>query len=137
LAEILVNRSSDRARLIQVLQRSSRFQLAEFGPAAAAAAADLMATKWPKLKDRNAEWSRHRLKFDLQILAIAQVNNVSTIYTMDKQPTALCRAENIVALGFGDLQMPDEKQGALPLSHPAGATSSIEQSSMDNAAAPE
>jgi hypothetical protein len=35
-----------------------------------------MARRWPKPRDRNAEWSRHRLKFDLQIVAIAQVNNV-------------------------------------------------------------
>jgi hypothetical protein len=36
LAEILVRRRAERARLIQFLQRSSRFELAEFGPAAAA-----------------------------------------------------------------------------------------------------
>ena len=83
LAEIMVKKLSGRARLIQLLQRSSRFQPAEFDPAAAVAAVELMAAKWPRPKDRNAEWSRHRLKFDLQILPMAQVNNVGTFYTSE------------------------------------------------------
>jgi predicted nucleic acid-binding protein len=122
LAEVLMKRFSERARLIQALRRSPRITLAEFGAAAAAVSAELMARKWPKPSDRSAEWSRHRLKFDLQIVAIAQVNNAAVVYTTDKQLAAHCRTEGMAALGFADLPMPDVRQSVMDLIPPSAAT---------------
>jgi predicted nucleic acid-binding protein len=124
LAEVLVRKNPDRVRLIQTLQRSPRILLAEFGPAAAAVCSELIMRRWPKPADRAAHWSRHRLKFDMQIVAIAEVNNVGVVYTMDRQLAALCRDEKILALGFQDLPMPaPERQRKLDLSVPSDQAS--------------
>lgn len=122
LAEVLVKRTSERARLIQMVQRSSRLIIGEFGAAAAAVSAELMSRKWPKPKERDEQWSRHRLKFDLQILAIAQVNNAATVYTNDTDLAKHCRSEGLAAVSFGELPMPAESQTEMQLAPPGQHT---------------
>jgi predicted nucleic acid-binding protein len=93
LAEVFVKKAERMGGFLRTLQRSSRFLIGEFGVAAAAVAAELMRRHWPSPKARTIEWSRHRLKFDLQILAIAQVANAICIYTNDRELAGLARVE--------------------------------------------
>jgi predicted nucleic acid-binding protein len=118
LAEIFVKKPERMGAFLRNLRRSSRFSIGEFGTAAAAAAADLMRRHWPNPRARQAEWSRHRLKFDLQILAIAQVANAACIYTNDKELADLARAERMSAMRFQDLPTLEADQGSLPLPAP-------------------
>jgi predicted nucleic acid-binding protein len=115
LAEVFVKKPERMDSFLRTLHRSSRFSFGEFGTAAAAAAADLMRRHWPSPKARQAEWSRHRLKFDLQIIAIAQVANAACIYTNDKELADLAQAERISAIRFQDLPQLKVDQGSLPL----------------------
>lgn len=118
LAEIFVKKPERMDSFLRTLRRSSRFSVGEFGTAAAAAAADLMRRHWPNPRARQAEWSRHRLKFDLQILAIAQVVNAACIYTNDKELADLARAERMSAMRFQDLPPLGVDQGSLQLPAP-------------------
>lgn len=121
LAEVFVKRPERMGGFLRTRQRSSRFLIGEFGAAAAAVAADLMQRHWPSPKARSIEWSRHRLKFDLQILAIARVANATCIYTNDKELAELARAERISAVRFRDLPPAGPGQPSLPLSAPPTA----------------
>ena len=118
LAEVFVKRPERMAHLIQVLQRSAQMTIAAFDTAAAAVAAQLLARHWPTKKQRQADWSRHRLKFDIQILAIARVANASVIYTNDHQLAVLAQTEAMKSVNFGDLPSPALQQQALPLPFP-------------------
>lgn len=118
LAEVFVKKPERMGSFLRTLQRSSRFSFGEFGTAAAAAAADLIRRHWPSPKARQVEWSRHRLKFDLQIIAIAQVANAACIYTNDKELADLAQAERISAIRFQDLPQLKVDQGSLPLRLP-------------------
>ena len=118
LAEVLVRRSDQMARLLQAVQRSSRLLIAEFGPAAAAEAADMIRLHLPDRKGRLAHLSRHGVKFDLQILAIAKVQRCGTIYTTDSGLAELARRSKILPISMAQLPSADEPQKSLALPYP-------------------
>lgn len=118
LAEVLVKRLSDAEELLQSLREASRIAVVQFGAPAAVEAATMLHRHIPRKVERDKDWSKHRLKFDLQILAIAKVEGVVAIYTNDQGLLGRAKAEGLKAFSLHDLSAPEEANPALPMPMP-------------------
>lgn len=118
LAEVLVKRLTDSADVVQALRDAPRVDVVPFGAAAAVEAAIMLNRHVPRKAERDREWSKHRLKFDLQILAIAKVEGVAAIYANDDGLLRRARAEGLKALSLGELSAPEEANPGLPMPLP-------------------
>lgn len=118
LAEVLVKRLQQASNLVATIKDASRIRLAPFGASAAIEAAELLHKHLPKKTERNKEWSKHRLKFDLQILAIAKVEGVARIYANDKGLLRRVRSEGMEGISLNDLATPEEDAPRLPMELP-------------------
>jgi predicted nucleic acid-binding protein len=118
LAEVLVKSLNDAENVVQTLREASRIELAHFGAPAAIEAALMLNRHLPRKSERDKEWSKHRLKFDLQILAIAKVEGVVAIYTNDEGLLRRAKAEGLKAFSLRDLAAPEETNPALPMPLP-------------------
>jgi predicted nucleic acid-binding protein len=107
LSEILVRAGKAGADYVQKIDRSARFKIAPFDTRAAVEVASMAReaiVKGRKKGDSTATWAK--IKYDRQIVAIAIIENVSTIYSDDKDLRTLAQTHHIKTYGLAHLPMP-------------------------------
>ncbi|MBL8038032.1 MAG: hypothetical protein JNN16_11090 [Nitrospira sp.] len=107
LSEILVLSGKAGANYIQIIEGSSRFRIAPFdtrGAVQVASMANDAIRKGNKKGDSKAVWAK--VKYDRQIVAIGITEDVSVIYSDDKDLRALAEKHHIKAYGIADLFLP-------------------------------
>ncbi len=114
-AEASVRDPAKAQRLAETLRRGTYVSIAAFGHAAAIECADLMRRIHTKKAELNSVITRSKIKFDLQILAIARVANADALYVGDAQLKERARTEGMRAISFSDLPKPVAHQQQLPL----------------------
>ena len=116
LSEILVTTRSDMARVLAEISNTWAFHIEPFDERAAVEVALMTDPDLQSNKLLTENETRAKIKFDRQIIAIAKVNGVKTIYSSDNNLRAKAEANGITAVGMADLPLPPEPpQAALPL----------------------
>jgi hypothetical protein len=114
LAEILVSLTQSGPKYIEKLREFSCFQVRAFDERAAVEFGAVMkARSRSKLKQTRKNVVLSKVKFDHQIVAIAKVQGVKTVYSDDKQLRAFAEECGMDAYGLADVPVP-LKQGKLP-----------------------
>jgi predicted nucleic acid-binding protein len=118
LSELLVRATPEETqRILDEINRAAVFRVEPFEQRAAIELAVMTRSALAdgdKKSGSKEPWAK--VKFDRQIVAIARVLQVSTIYTDDENLASTAKAVGIDALGLGDLALPPETaQGKLPL----------------------
>lgn len=112
LAEVLVRASAGGPELLRILHLSKHFRISSFDEMAAIEFAARQADRL-KSSDRHAAPGRTKAKFDDQIVAIATVESVTTIYSDDGDITKLA-AGRFEVRKIKDIPLPPEPpQGEL------------------------
>ncbi|MGA2607316.1 MAG: nucleic acid-binding protein [Terriglobia bacterium] len=108
LAELLSAVGHSRKDILNLLTRNPKFWLAPFDTRAAlelALMAEAVQRKAGKKKgDSGGTWAK--VKFDWQIVAIAKVCNVSTLYSEDNDIRKLATGQGITVRSVADLPLP-------------------------------
>ena len=109
LAEVLTRAERAGADYFTKLSRSSAFKIESFEIRAAIELARMTAVaiaRGDKREGISATWNE--IKFDRQIVAIAKVANVSTIYSDDQNLGTFAKAQGIQVITIGELPLPPE-----------------------------
>lgn len=143
MAEVLVRAGKGRAQYASILSKSWRFQILPFDSRAAIEAAELI----EKIKSNSQPWGTWaKVKFDIQIVAIAKAESATAIYSDDKDVENYAKRLKIPVIRVCDLPLPPAQtdtpidtgpvgsQGTLPLM-PAPAQESSDKPT--SAASPE
>lgn len=121
LAELMVSVGPGKVQLLGEINTSAAFSVVPFDQIAAVECAclnDPTMTKKMGPKDTKA-----KVKFDRQILAIAKVAGVHTLYTDDKRLIARATANGLKTVRMQDLPLPPEPpQRELELMQPSPGT---------------
>jgi predicted nucleic acid-binding protein len=105
MAEILVRAGKSRAKYIATFQDTWRFQILPFDSRAAIEAGDLI----EKIKSSKEKWETWaKLKFDLQITAIAKAEAATLIYADDTDIERYAKRVNIPVKRICDLPLPPD-----------------------------
>jgi len=108
LSELLVGAGDAAPQYLDILNRSAHFRIEPFGTKAAVEAAaairDAKAKGYKRGKGVEATWAK--VKFDRQIVAIAKVNSVSTIYSDDEDVAKLAEPMGIKVISLNQLPEP-------------------------------
>ncbi len=130
MAEVLVRSGAARAKYVSVLSDRLKFQIIPFDSRAAIEASDLIAA----VKTNKEKWETWaKVKFDIQIVAIAKAEAATLIYSDDRDIENYARRFKIRVMRICDLPLPppppDETipiqevlmggQGELPLAPPS------------------
>ena len=92
MAEVLVRAGQGRAQFVSILSDRWRFQIIPFDSRAAIEASELIAAVKSN-KDKWDKWAK--VKFDIQIVAIAKAEGASVIYSDDKDIENLAKRVGI------------------------------------------
>jgi hypothetical protein len=122
LAETLVRSGPNRAQYMKILGDSWKFQLVPFDARAAIEAADLVAAVKTK-KEKWDTWAK--VKFDIQIVAIAKAQGVSVIYSDDQDLENYAKRFNIRVIRICDLPLPPSEDDSPIDAGPVGAQISL------------
>jgi hypothetical protein len=114
LAEVMVRAGKGRFKYLNILSDSYRFEIIPFGTKAAIEAGELIA----QIKNENksqpwATWAK--IKFDVQIVSIGKAEEVTAIYSDDKDVEAHGKRLKLKVIRICDLDLPpapDPKQEA-------------------------
>ncbi|NYT34522.1 PIN domain-containing protein [Rhizobium sp. WYCCWR 11128] len=108
LSEVLVRSTpGDRSAMVEHFRRSAAFRIEPFDERAAVELADMEKRAidgGDKRGGVQGPWAK--VKFDRQIVAIAQVAGVKVIYTDDGNLAKLAYARSLRTVGIGNLQIP-------------------------------
>jgi len=108
LSEILVHAGDATDDYVQILQQSP-FRIAPFDTRAAIECADAIAKFGLKGKDK--DHTRAKVKFDRQIVAIAKVEQVETIYSDDAHIDTIAKQVDLKVVRSFELELdPDDRQ---------------------------
>lgn len=112
LSEVLVRSPiAVRDEYLRILTSSRLFLPAPFDQRAALELAIIMSDGLrDQDKQNRTDETYAKFKFDRQIVAIARVENASTIYTDDKKMLSLCKRLGITAVTISELPLPPEDQ---------------------------
>ena len=135
MAEVLVRAGKGRAQYVSILSQTWRFQILPFDSRAAIEAAELIA----KIKSSGETWATWaKVKFDIQIVAIAKAESATVIYADDKDIENYARRVKIPVIRICDLPLPPPEtetpiemgptgsQGTLALAAPEAAPDSAQ-----------
>jgi predicted nucleic acid-binding protein len=114
LCEVLIGAHDAAPRYLDIINKSARFKVSDFGTRAAveAAAAHRDAIRAGDKREGAVTWTK--VKFDRQIVAIAKVEGARTIYSNDDDIVRFAARDRIEVVSFADLpQPPEEPQGKL------------------------
>jgi hypothetical protein len=119
LAETLVRSGPNRAQYMKILGDSYKFQLVSFDARAAIEAAELIAA----VKTKKQPWETWaKVKFDIQIVAMAKVEGASVIYSDDRDIENYAKRFNIRVIRICDLALPPPPEEPKPIdSSPVGS----------------
>jgi predicted nucleic acid-binding protein len=103
-------------KLLDRINTASAFKIVSFDQRAAIEAAE-MTRKAIRESDKKgpaggATWAK--IKFDRQIVAIAKVENATTIYSTDEDVAKHAKQYGIACFGIADLPLPPAMQELLP-----------------------
>jgi len=122
LAETLVRSGPNRAQYMRVLNDTWKFQLLPFDARAAIDAADLVAA----IKSGKEPWETWaKIKFDIQIVAIAKAEGASVIYSDDQDIEKYARRFGIPVIRICDLPSPPPKDMPPIQPGPIGAQTTL------------
>ncbi|HMS83808.1 MAG TPA: hypothetical protein PKD12_09160 [Nitrospira sp.] len=112
LSEVLVWAGRAGSSYIPVIERSAVFRIEPFDTRAAVEVALLTASalKSGNKKGLSKEQTWAKIKYDRQIIAIAKVAHVSTIYSDDESLSKLARSHSISVIRLASLPLPQEDQ---------------------------
>lgn len=112
LSEVLVWTGRAGSSYISIIERSAVFRIEPFDTRAAVEVAFLTASalKGGNKKGVSKEQTWAKIKYDRQIIAIAKVAQVSTIYSDDESLSKLARAHSISVIGIANIPLPQEDQ---------------------------
>lgn len=103
MAEVLVRAGKGRAQLVSVLSDRWRFQILPFDSRAAIEASELIAA----VKSNKEKWDTWaKVKFDIQIVAIAKAEVATVIYADDKDIENYAKRLKIPVKRICDLPLP-------------------------------
>jgi predicted nuclease of predicted toxin-antitoxin system len=103
LAETLVRSGPNRAQYMKILSDTWKFQLLPFDARAAIDTADLIAA----IKTSKEKWDTWaKVKFDIQIVAIAKAEGASIIYSDDRDVENYAKRFGIQVIRLCDLPLP-------------------------------
>lgn len=105
LAEVLVLAGHQRAAVLAAMSTTYALKIEPFCEMAAVECAELLDADKKARKAKRGE-TKAKLKFDRQIIAIAKVHKVHTIFSDDGHFAAVARANGIHVIGLQDLQLP-------------------------------
>jgi predicted nucleic acid-binding protein len=107
-AELLTGVGKARKEVFDKISKNPKFILASFDPRAAFELSlmdeSIRKATGKKRGDSTATWAK--VKFDRQIVAIAKVYGVQTIYSEDEDIHALGKREGLDVKGIADLPLP-------------------------------
>lgn len=134
LSEALVTAGAAATQqIIDHLQRYSVFSIEPFDTRAAievAAMSREAVRSGNKRGGSGATWAK--VKYDRQIVAIAKVNGVMTIYSDDRDIAALRKRAKIQVIGLAELPLPPQKAQLDLLEHAADITRAVGGSDDQN-----
>jgi hypothetical protein len=103
MAEVLVRAGNGRAQYVAVLSDTWKFQIIPFDSRAAIETSELIA----KVKSNREVWATWaKIKFDIQIVAIAKAESATAIYSDDKDIENLAKRLKIPVIRICDLPLP-------------------------------
>lgn len=118
LSEVLVRAGAAASlALMEEFNRQSVFRIEPFDTRAAIelAAMSRAALDRPRRQREATDVTYAKLKFDRQIVAMAKVAQVTTIYTDDENLRTVAEHEGLTVVGLGQLSLPPERiQQELP-----------------------
>jgi predicted nucleic acid-binding protein len=107
LAEYLAGAGAARATVYERLQQSKVFRIAPFGERAAYECAIMHDVAKPKASRRSEGNSWAKAKYDWQIVAIAKVEGVEALYTLDDDIVRLGREHDVRVIDLDAMPLPD------------------------------
>jgi hypothetical protein len=109
LSETLIGAGDAAPQYLEILNKTSRFRIASFGPRAAveAAARHREALQGGDKKEGSESWAK--VKFDRQIIAIAKVEGAERIYSNDSDIYRYGKADGLEVIRLEDLPASPEK----------------------------
>lgn len=103
MAEVLVRAGKARSKLVSILSDRWRFQILPFDSRAAIEASELIA----QIKSNKEPWATWaKVKFDIQIVAIAKAENARVIYADDTDIENYAKRVKIPVVRICDLPLP-------------------------------
>ena len=115
LAELLVLAGPAGPEYLEKIQDKACFRICDFDQRAAIEVAEqLRAILYHGKKRKPSGTTWNKLKFDQQIVAIAKVEGVETIYSDDKDVAKFAEAQGIETQSINDLPRPPMKQQPIP-----------------------
>jgi predicted nucleic acid-binding protein len=107
MAEVLVRAGKGKAQFVAILSDRWRFQILPFDARAAIEASDLIAL----IKPNSQSLANHaKIKFDIQIVAIAKAEDASVIYADDEDIERYAKRWKIPVKRICDLPLPPPKE---------------------------
>lgn len=108
LSELLVRAGPDKARILNELNNSYAFKIQPFDEIAAIECAMLTDAYVQSNKKLTEDETKAKVKYDRQIIAIAKVSGVKTIYSDDRKLGEKAAENGVVAIKTSDLPLPPE-----------------------------
>jgi hypothetical protein len=121
LSEVLVSVGDAAAKVIEILNSSARFKIADFDQRAAVELA-AMTREAMRTGDKKSGSQQpwQKVKLDRQIIAIARVNSVELIYSDDESIKSFATPIGMKVVQTWEMPLPPEElQGTLFQSNPA------------------
>jgi hypothetical protein len=119
LSEVLVATGTDKARILNEISNAYAFKVQPFDALAAIEVAMLTDVDLQSNKQLTADQTKAKVKFDRQIIAMAKVSGVQTIYSDDGPLARKAVANGIAVVKTTDLPLPPEDpQTTLDLKEP-------------------
>jgi hypothetical protein len=106
LSEVLVRTApAETQRILDELQRSKVFRIEAFDTRAAVEVSRMTRDALPA-KKRSVQDTWAKVKYDMQIVAIAKVNSASAIYSDDEDLRKIAQRADIECVGLADMPLP-------------------------------
>ena len=108
LSELLVAAGPDKARMLREIENAYAFKIQPFDTMAAIEVAMLTDPDLQAGKPLTLDETKAKVKYDRQIIAIAKVNNVKTLYSDDINLGKKAEANGITVITTAQLPLPPE-----------------------------
>lgn len=108
LSEILVVSGPNKARVLNEINNTYAFRIQPFDEMAAVEVAMMTESDLQSNKRLSKNETKAKVKYDRQIIAIAKVNGVKTIYSDDKALGKKAKANGLTVIQTSEIPLPPE-----------------------------